>query len=125
MKIPDKGRQALYARLGLDLTQIHGRGPYLALKLIGECGTDLSRWPSAKHFTSWLGLSPGCKISGGTMLSSHRRKNANRLSVQLRLSAATIGRTHAALGAFYRRLGARVGKAKAVTATAQTGSAAL
>ena len=112
-------RQALYDLLGTDLTQIHGCGPYLSLKLISECGTDLSRWPSAKHFTSWLGLSPGCKISGGKVLSSHSRKNANRLSVQLRLSATTIGRTNTALGAFYRRLGVRIGKAKAVTATAR------
>lgn len=112
-------RQALYDLLGIDLTQIHGCGPYLSLKLISECGTDLSRWPSAKHFTSWLGLSPGCKISGGKVLSSHSRKNANRLSVQLRLSAITIGRTNTALGAFYRRLGVRIGKAKAVTATAR------
>lgn len=112
-------RQALYDLLGIDLTQIHGCGPYLSLKLISECGTDLSRWPSAKHFTSWLGLSPGCKISGGKVLSSHSRKNANRLSVQLRLSATTIRRTNTALGAFYRRLGVRIGKAKAVTATAR------
>lgn len=112
-------RQTLYDLLGIDLTQIHGCGPYLSLKLISECGTDLSRWPSAKHFTSWLGLSPGCKISGGKVLSSHSRKNANRLSVQLRLSATTIGRTNTALGAFYRRLGVRIGKAKAVTATAR------
>ncbi len=112
-------RQALYDLLGMDLTQIHGCGPYLSLKLISECGTDLSRWPSAKHFTSWLGLSPGCKISDGKVLSSHSRKNANRLSVQLRLSATTIGRTNTALGAFYRRLGVRIGKAKAVTATAR------
>lgn len=112
-------RQALYDLLGIDLTQIHGCGPYLSLKLISECGTDLSRWPSAKHFTSWLGLSPGCKISGGQVLSSHSRKNANRLSVQLRLSATTIGRMNTALGAFYRRLGVRIGKAKAVTATAR------
>ena len=49
-------RGVLYAVLGVDLTQIHGLGPYLALKLISECGTDLSAWPSAKHFTSWLSL---------------------------------------------------------------------
>src|SRR4051812_24067699 len=63
-------REALYAVLGIDLTQIHGLGPYLALKLVGECGTDLSAWPSAKHFTSWLGLAPHNKISGGKVLSS-------------------------------------------------------
>jgi hypothetical protein len=54
-------RGALYAILGVDLTQIHGLGPYLALKLISECDTDLSAWPSAKHFTSWLSLAPVTK----------------------------------------------------------------
>jgi hypothetical protein len=47
-------RAALYAMTGVDLTQIHGIGPYLALKLVSECGTDMLRWPSAKHFVSWL-----------------------------------------------------------------------
>ena len=48
-------------------------GPYLALKLVGECGTNLSAWPNAKHFTSWLCLSPSNKISGGKVLSSRTR----------------------------------------------------
>lgn len=112
-------REALYALLGVDLTQIHGIGPYLALKLVGECGTDMSRWPSAKHFTSWLALAPGNKISGGKVLSSKTRRTSNRAAALLRLAAATLGRTETALGAFYRRLAARVGKAKAVTATAR------
>jgi transposase len=63
-------RTALYGVLGVDLTEIHGLGPALAFKLIGECGTDLLAWPSAKHFTSWLCLAPGNKISGGKVLSS-------------------------------------------------------
>lgn len=112
-------RPPLYQLTGVDLTQIHGIGPYLALRLIGECGTDLSRWPTAKHFTSWLTLSPGCKISGGKVLSAHTRKTTNRLAAHLRLAAVTVGRTSTALGAFYRRLAARIGKAKAVTATAR------
>ena len=58
-------REALHRIVGVDLTQIHGLGPYLALKLVRECGTDLSAWPSAKHFTSWLCLAPSNKISGG------------------------------------------------------------
>jgi hypothetical protein len=57
-------RAALYGMLGVDLTQIHGLGPSLALKLVSECGRDLKAWPSAKHFTSWLCLAPGNKISG-------------------------------------------------------------
>ena len=112
-------RPLLYQLTGVDLTQIHGIGPYLALRLVGECGTDLSRWPTAKHFTSWLTLSPGCKISGGKVLSAHTRKTTNRVTAHLRLAAVTVGRTNTALGAFYRRLAARIGKAKAVTATAR------
>lgn len=112
-------RSAMYQLAGTDLTQIHGIGPFLALRLISECGTDLSRWRTAKHFTSWLALSPGCKISGGKVLSSHTRKTSNRLTVVLRLAAVTVGRSNTALGAFYRRLAARIGNAKAVTATAR------
>jgi len=112
-------RTALYQLVGTDLTQIHGIGPFLALRLIAECGTDLSKWRTAKHFTSWLTLSPGCKISGGKVLSAHSRKSNNRLTAHLRLAAVTVGKTNTALGAFYRRLAARIGKAKAVTATAR------
>jgi transposase len=100
-------RAALLGLLGCDVTQIHGLGPYLALKLVGECGTNLSAWPNAKHFASWLCLSPSNKISGGKVLSSRTRRSGS------------VGRTDTALGAFYRRLSARVGKAKAVTATAR------
>ncbi len=112
-------RETLYGILGVDLTQIHGLGPYLALKLVGECGKNLSAWPSAKHFTSWLGLAPHNKISGGKVLSSRTRRNSNRAATLLRLAATSVGRTDTALGAFYRRLSARVGKAKAITATAR------
>jgi transposase len=112
-------RAALHAVLGVDLTQIHGLGPSLALKLVGECGTDLSDWPDAKHFTSWLCLAPSNKISGGKVLSTRTRRSGSRAAALLRLAAVTVGRTQTALGAFYRRLSARVGKAKAVTATAR------
>ena len=112
-------RAALYGVLGVDLTQIHGLGPSLALKLVGECGTDLRAWPTAKHFTSWLCLAPGNKISGGKLLSSRTRRSSSRASALLRLAATTIGRSETALGAFYRRLSSRIGKQKAVTATAR------
>ena len=113
-------RLSLYQVLGgIDLTQIHGIGSSLALKLIAECGTDMSRWPSSKHFASWLCLSPGNKVSGGKVLSAKTRRSSSRAAAALRLAATTIGRTSTALGAFYRRLSSRVGKAKAVTATAR------
>lgn len=112
-------RTALYQILGVDLTQIHGIGPSLALKLIAECGNDMSRWPTSKHFTSWLCLSPGNKISGGKVLSAKTRRSSSRAAALLRLAATTLGRTSIALGAFYRRLSARTGKSKAITATAR------
>jgi transposase len=112
-------RAALFALLGQDLTRIDGLGPFLALKLVAECGDDLAAWPSAKHFTSWLCLAPSNKISGGRILSSRTRRSGSRTAALLRLAAVTVGRTDTALGAFYRRLAARIGKAKAVTATAR------
>ena len=112
-------RAALFALLGKDITKIDGLGPYLSLKLIAECGDDLSAWPSPKHFTSWLCLAPSNKISGGKVLSSRSRRSGSRAAALLRLAAVTVGRTDTALGAFYRRLSARIGKAKAVTATAR------
>ena len=112
-------RAALFALLGRDITTIDGLGPYLSLKLIAECGDDLTSWPSEKHFTSWLGLAPSNKVSGGKLISSRTRRSGGRAAALLRLAAVTVGRTETALGAFYRRLSSRIGKAKAVTATAR------
>lgn len=112
-------RPALYTLLGADLTQIHGFGPYTVLRLVAECGDDMRKWPTAKHFASWLSLAPGNKISGGRLLSSKTRRSSNRAAALLRVAAVNIGKTQTALGAFYRRLAVRTGKAKAVTATAR------
>ena len=111
-------RTALHKMLGVDLSQIHGFSPYTILRLVAECGDDMTKWPTEKHFTSWLSLAPGNKISGGRVLSSRTRRSSNRTAALLRLVAVSVGKTQTALGAFYRRLGARIGKAKAVTATA-------
>ena len=112
-------RTVLHTMLGTDLSQIHGFGPYTVLRLVAECGDDMTKWPTEKHFTSWLSLAPGNKISGGRLLSSRTRRSTNRTAALLRLVAIAVGKTQTALGAFYRRLGARIGKAKAVTATAR------
>jgi transposase len=109
----------LHAMLGVDLTQINGLGPSSALRIVAECGTDMTRWPTVKHFTSWLTLAPGTKISGGKVLSSRTRPSANRAAAMLRLAAVSVSRTSTGLGAFFRRLAARIGKAKAITATAR------
>jgi hypothetical protein len=104
---------------GADLSQIHSIGPQAALQLVAEIGTDMSRWPREHHFASWTTLAPNNKISGGRLLSSRTPPSANRVAVILRRCAMSLGRTSTALGAFYRRLAARVGKAKAITATAR------
>lgn len=112
-------RPLLHRLTGTDLTQIDAIGPYTALCLVSEIGTDMSRWATEKHFTSWLTLSPNNKISGDRILSSRTRPSASRAAALLRMSAVTVGRSDTALGAYYRRLAYRVGKAKAVTATAR------
>jgi len=112
-------RTPLHQLTGVDLTQLDAIGPYSALRLLAEIGTDMSRWPTEKHFTSWLTLAPHNNISGGRLLSSKTQPSANRAAGILRLAAMSLGRTETALGAFYRRLAYRVGKAKAITATAR------
>jgi transposase len=112
-------RTPLHQLTGVDLSQLDGIGPYNALRLLAEIGTDMSRWPTEKHFTSWLTLAPANKVSGGRLLSSRTPPSANRAAAILRLAAMNLGRTQTALGAFYRRLAFRIGKAKAVTATAR------
>lgn len=114
-----EAQRAVATLVGVDLTEIPGIGPDSALRLIGECGDDMSRWPTAQHFTSWLALCPGTKISGGKVLSSRTRPSKNRAAHLFRLAAVNVSRTQTSLGAFFRRLAARIGKAKAVTATAR------
>ena len=112
-------RTPLHHLTGADLTQIDGIAPYTALKLLSEIGTDLSRWPAEKHFTAWLTLAPQNKVSGGRRLSSRTQPSANRAAAMLRMAALSLVRGQTALGAFYRRLAVRVGKPKALTATAR------
>ena len=112
-------RSPLHQLSGVDLTQIDAIGPYTALRLIAEIGTDMTRWPSEKHFTSWLTLAPKNKITGGRLISSRTMPSANRAAAMLRMCAMSAGKTSTALGAFYRRLAYRIGKAKAITATAR------
>jgi transposase len=112
-------RQPLHRLTGIDLTRIDGIGPYGALRLTAEIGTDMGRWPTERHFASWLGLAPMNRVSGGRLLSSRTAPSANRAAAVLRMAALALGRTATALGAFYRRLAFRIGKAKALTATAR------
>jgi transposase len=111
-------RQRLHHVAGVDLTAIEGIEESTALIVLSEIGTDMSRWPSEKHFGSWLGLAPNPKKSGGRVKSSATRPGVNRAAQALRLAAKNLQRSQSALGAFFRRIAARRGLAKAITATA-------
>jgi transposase len=111
-------RTALYYLCGVDLTAIEGIDEMHALTLISELGTDFSKWPTIKHFTSWLGLCPNWKKTGGKVQSSKTRKGKNRAATALRLAAWALMRSPSYLGAYLRRQRSRLGAPKAITATA-------
>ena len=108
----------LYRMTGVDLTRIDGVDGFTALKVVSEIGTDMTRWPTAKHFASWLGLSPHNRITGGKVISSRTKASANRAAKALRLAANALHRSDSALGAFLRRKKSHLGAPKAITATA-------
>jgi transposase len=113
------GRTLLHERLGLDLTLIKGLEVLTILTVISESGIDLSRFPTDKHYVSWLGLAPGTKKSGHRVLSSRSRRTTNRAATALRLAAQSLLRSEdSELGAFGRHLRARIGAEKAITAVA-------
>ena len=111
-------RTHLYRVTGVDFTQVPGLGALSVLKIVSEVGLDPSRFPTVKHFTSWLGLCPGCRVTGGKVKSSRTRKVVNRAAQAFRIAAQTLGRSQSALGAFFRRMRARLGSPKAITAAA-------
>ena len=111
-------RTALACWAGVDLTRINGLAVSSGLTVLSEVGPDLSRFANVKHFCSWLGLSPGTKISGGKVLSARTRRSTNRVRQALKLAAMSLSRNGSALGAFYRRLCSRMDKPRANTAVA-------
>jgi transposase len=108
----------LFKMCGVDLTRIDGIGVTTALAVISETGTDMSRFPSAGHFSNWMGLCPGTKITGGKVMSGKTKRCANRAAQALRLAAAGLRPSKSALGAYFRRMCARMDKPKAITAAA-------
>jgi hypothetical protein len=109
---------ALYRMTGVDLTQIDGLDALTVQKVLSEIGTDMSKWPTVKHFTSWLRLCPNNQITGGKVKQRGVLPTQNRVSTALRVAAASLKFSDSALGAFYRRMRARKGAPVAITATA-------
>jgi transposase len=102
----------------VDFTTIDGMGVLTVQTILSEVGLDPTRFPTAKQFVSWLGLCPGSNISGGKRKSSRTRHVSNRAANAFRIAAMAADKSASAIGAFFRRLKARLGSPKAITATA-------
>jgi transposase len=111
-------RQVLADWAGVDLNSINGLGLAEVTKILTEIGPDLSRFPTVKYFCLWMGLWPGTKISGGKVLSANTKRSVNRVRQALKVAAMSLSQCDSALGAFYRRLCARMDKPSANTAVA-------
>ena len=111
-------RAEFYRIFGVDLTQIPGVGVQTVYTLFAECGRDLSAFPTAGCFASWLGLCPDNRITGGKVLSTRTRKVNNPASTALRIAAQSLHRSESCLGDSYRRKRYQLGPPKAITAIA-------
>jgi transposase len=112
-------RQLLFKMAGVDLTALEGVSETTALVLLSELGPDLSAFAHEKNFVSWLGLCPQHRGSAGKIFKRRTRPGANRVARALRMAAQGCHHAKNALGAFYRRIQARAGGAKAIVATAR------
>src|SRR5258705_6799800 len=112
-------RQAyLTSVCGVDLTRLPGLSTLAVEVIISETGLDMSCWKSEKHFCSWLKVCPDNRISGGKLLGSRPRKTKNRAAAMFRLAAQSAMQSNTAIGAFIRRIKARLGAPTAINAGA-------
>lgn len=111
-------RAHLFRIVGMDLTEVTGISESIAQTIISEIGTDMSRFPTYRHFCSWLGLAPHNDISGGKVLRSRIMKAHNRAAQSFRQAAQSCSRSYSAFGAFFRAIRARRGVQQAIVATA-------
>lgn len=129
-KQPSKGKNSknkpdfalheeLYRITGMDFTKVPGFDVLSIQTIISEVGIKHNKWPTEKHFSSWLGLSPANKITGEKVFNTRTRKVVSRAANALRMAAYAVGKSKSALGAYYRRLKKRLGAPKAITATAR------
>jgi len=110
-------RMESYKLFGVDVTQIPGL-LLMALRLFSEVGRDMSRWPTAAHFVSWLALCPDNDLSGGRVLWTGRRRAKNPAGQLFRLAAHSLHHDETPLGDYLRRMKSKLGPAAATTATA-------
>jgi transposase len=107
----------MYRLLGTDLTQIDGISAVTAQIFFSEVGRELDKFPTKENFTSWLGLCPSNKISGGKILSSRTRPGVNRFAQALKMAAMSLWHSQSYLGSYFRRMRSKHGSPKAITAT--------
>jgi transposase len=103
---------------GVDLTKIPGIRAGIAQTLFGEIGPDFTKFRRASAFASWMGLCPDNDISGGKVLFVGTRQVKCRAALALRMAAQSLHHSKSALGDFYRRMRAKLGAPKAITAAA-------
>jgi len=111
-------RTPLYRMIGVDFTALDGFDVLTVQTIISEIGLDATKWPTEKHFSSWLGLCPNNKVTGGRVKDTRSKKVVNRAACAFRMAAQAAGKSHTALGGYYRRMRNRLGPSKANTATA-------
>jgi transposase len=105
--------------LDVDVTQVFGISELSALAIMAETGSDMTKWKNEHHFTSWLGLAPNTKKSGGKVISSRIPKKKHYAGQAFRIAASSLYNSKTPLGDFYRRIRAKAGAGKAVVATAR------
>jgi transposase len=110
--------QSLYRLAGVDLTEVDGLNALTVQTILSEIGTDMSAWPTVKHFASWLRLCPNNQVTGGKVKRRGTQPTQNRASTAFRVAAQSLARSDSSRGAFYRRIRSKHGAPKAVTATA-------
>ena len=110
-------RTEAYKVFGVDVTRIPGLDG-MVLGLLSEVGPDLSQFPTAAHFVSWLGLCPDNDKSGGQVLWRGVRRIRQRAGQLFRLAAHSLYRNTSRLGQFLQRMKSKLGPKAATTATA-------
>jgi len=103
---------------GVNLTTVAGINDSTMLRLLGEIGNDMSRFPTKKHFISWLGLSPKNKQSG--KMKKRLKCPANNAGLIFRQSAQSLSVSKdKAIGVFINRLKGKKGSKVAIKAGAR------
>ncbi|MBU1901350.1 IS110 family transposase [Patescibacteria group bacterium] len=118
-KVPFDLTSFLKELLGIDVTEVCGISEISGLTIMSEVGTDMSKWKTEHHFTSWLGLAPNTKKSGGRVISSRIMKKKHYAGQAFRIAANSLYNSKSPLGDYYRRIKAKAGAGKAVVATAR------